>query len=106
MALLDQLTKTTQNHTNLSTKEDQGGHLIKILQKNFSYYRKFVYTLKEKSDTVSEKVDTVIEKSDTAGEKAELGDKGTAVKASAGCVVRPDQEVIDQVSNLNSASMV
>ena len=74
--------------------------------KNFSYYRKFVYTLKEKSDTVSEKVDTVIEKSDTAGEKAKLGDKGTAVKTSTGYVVRPDQEVIDQVSNLNSASMV
>ena len=74
--------------------------------KNFSYYRKFVYTLKEESDTGSKKVDTAIEKSDTAGEKADLGDKGTAVKASAGCVVRPDQEIVDQVSKLNSASMV
>ena len=46
--------------------------------------------MNEKVDTGSEKVDTVIVKSDTAGENAEKGDKGTAVKSSAGCVVRPD----------------
>ena len=65
---------------------------------NFSYYKKYVYT-------VNEKVDTVKDKSDTAGENAVEGDKGNAVKSSAGCVVRPDQDVIDQISNLNSASM-
>ena len=44
-------------------------------------------------------------KSDTARENAVKGDKGNAVKSSAGCVVRPYQDVIDQISNLNSASM-
>ena len=73
--------------------------------KNFSYYKKYVYTLNEKVDTGSEKVDTAKDKSDTARENIVKGDKGNAVKSSAGCVVRPDQEIIDQVSNLNSASM-
>ena len=63
--------------------------------KNFSYYKKYVYTLNEKVDTGSEKVDIVNDKSDTAGENAIKGDKGNAVKSSPGCVVRPDQDVID-----------